>query len=285
MPRSKKKSAARPNVRQTGQNAPNTDSQDAPSDDPPPKSLVEKILSGPRFILATALTVAIGAAIPKIVEISSERLLPEIHAVAKEDDNNINDWSQATADAIDFKTARQLFVDGEIFSDPAIKARLIKTNLQGAKLVIEGSRAEAVRIVGMRARVRKVTPVVSGTLFRYGPQGGEKSIRVAFDLKSPNPIAREVLDTSSPTIRLGAYYFASQSELLKKGESKVFEITTIAGPNTYEWDIQIDLAAQGRTWSIYRPDKPFRVSGVPRKYVHQYEFNLATNRWDRIKDK
>lgn len=29
---------------------------------------------------------AIGAAIPKIVEISSERLLPDIHAVAKEDE-------------------------------------------------------------------------------------------------------------------------------------------------------------------------------------------------------
>ncbi|GAA0827954.1 hypothetical protein ACFQVD_36420 [Streptosporangium amethystogenes subsp. fukuiense] len=282
MPKSKKKSAARPQVRQVRQD---TQTADGPSDDPPPKSLVEKILSGPRFILATALTVAIGAAIPKIVEISSERFLPEIHAVAKEDDTNINDWSQSTADAIDFKTARQLSGDGDVFNDPAIKARLVKTNLQGVKLIIEGSRTEAVRIVGMRARVLKVAPVVSGTLFQYGPQGGEKSLRVAFDLKSPNPIAREVLNSSFRGLRLGAYYFATQSELLKKGESKVFEITTVAGPHTYEWDIQIDLAAQGRTWSIYRPEKPFRVSGLSQRYVNKYEFNLGPNRWDRTKNK
>ncbi|MER5622013.1 hypothetical protein ABT061_13325 [Streptosporangium sp. NPDC002544] len=277
MSKSKRKSAARPNVQQIR--------QDTPPDDPPPKSLGEKLLSGPRFILATALTVAIGAAIPKIVEISSERLLPDIHAVAKEDETGINDWSQVTADAIDFKTARQLSDGGELFNDSAVKARLVKANLQGAKLIIEGSRTEAVRIVGIRARVLKVTPVISGTLFRYGPQGEEKSLKVGFDLKSPNPIAREVLDSLSPTVKLGAYYFASQSELLKKGESKVFEITTIAGPHTYEWDIQIDLAAQGRTWSIYRPDKPFRVSGLSGKYAHQYDFTLGPNRWDRIKSK
>ncbi|MFI6451877.1 hypothetical protein ACIBF6_10005 [Streptosporangium amethystogenes] len=277
MSKSKRKSAARPNAQQVR--------QDTPPDDPPPKSLGAKLLSGPRFILATVLTVAIGAAIPKIIEISSERLLPEIHAVAKEDDDVIDDWSQVTADAIDFRTARKLSDGGQIFGDPAIKARLIKTNLQGVKLIIEGSRTEAVRIIGMRARVLKVTPVISGTLFRYGPQGGDKSIKVGFDLKSPNPIAREVLESSSPNIKLGAYYFASQSELLKKGESKVFEITTIAGPYTYKWDIQIDLAAQGRTWSIYRPDRPFRVSGVSRKYVHQYEFDLGPNRWDRAKGK
>ncbi|MET8047380.1 hypothetical protein ABZU75_07220 [Streptosporangium sp. NPDC005286] len=41
MSKSKRKSAARPNVQQIR--------QDAPPDDPPPKSLGEKLLSGPRF--------------------------------------------------------------------------------------------------------------------------------------------------------------------------------------------------------------------------------------------
>ncbi|WP_157246662.1 hypothetical protein [Nonomuraea typhae] len=249
-----------------------------------PKPLWERLLSGPRFVVVTVLTVAIGAAVPRVIDMTANGVLPEIHAVAKEDDQLTEDFSKSSPEVIGPGVAAGLARGERIFGDPEVTARLVKTGLQGVRLVIEGSRSDAVRIIGMRARVRATRPVVAGTYFELGPEGEESSVPVGFDLASPQPIAREVLNTSTPGVKLGRFYFGGRSVELKKGESRVYDVTAIAGPFTYEWDIQIDLAAQGRTWSVYRPERPLIVSGRAARYAAAYKYDASTHRWVPLKE-
>ncbi|MEV7010822.1 hypothetical protein [Streptosporangium sp. NPDC051022] len=227
---------------------------------------------------------AIGAAVPKVVDLAADGVLPEIHVIAKEDDDFLKDWSRSSPDAIGPGVVAGLVHGEQIFGDPKVAARLVKTEMQGVRLVVEGARNEAVRIIGMRARVHKTRPVVAGTYFSFGPQGEEDSVKVGFDLGSPQPIARDVLEKEG--VQLGGPYFGGRSVVLKKGESKVYDVTAVAGPFTYEWDIQIDLAAQGRIWSVYRPERPLVVSGKATKYAAAYEFDLGEDpgRWIPLKD-
>ncbi|MEU6714028.1 hypothetical protein ABZ897_21375 [Nonomuraea sp. NPDC046802] len=253
-------------------------------EEPEQKPLWERLLSGPRFVVVTVLTVAIGAAVPKVIDMTANSVLPEVHAIAMEEDQVTKDWSKSSPDVIAPHMLAGLVRGEQMFGDPKVAARLVKTGVQGVRLVIEGSRNEAVRIIGMRARVHKTRPVVAGTYFKFGPQGEEDSVQVGFDLRSPQPLARDILDQAD--VHLGALYFGGRSVVLKKGESKVYDVTAIAGSFTYEWDIQIDLAAQGRTWSIYRPERPLVVSGKATKYSAAYEFDIASDpgRWVPLKE-
>jgi hypothetical protein len=122
------------------------------------------------------------------------------------------------------------------------------------KLVIEGLRADTVRVIGMRARLDQPRGApLTGTLLYAPTQEGIDITEIGFDLDENDPVARTVSENASPraTDYFGASYFGTQqTKTLQRGEQEVFQITARTLRSYLEWHIEVTLLVDGDEQTI-----------------------------------
>jgi hypothetical protein len=133
----------------------------------------------------------------------------------------------------------------------------VDPNLSIVKIVAEGNRDNAVRILGMRALKRCRSPL-TGTLFLEGSEAGDDSIMIGFDLDSDDANARVATPIS---IGRGSY-FASKTISLKDGEQQVLQVLASTRRYYCEYRLQMSVLDEGKTVTevIGDGNEPFRVS-------------------------
>lgn len=245
------------------------------------KSLLGKLLSVPRIMLATVVTAAIGAAVPRMVDFFYDEASSDIRVAVLQNDVTV-DWSSATSAIISRKKADRLIRDRDIFSDKTLYGSLVKANEQSVEMVIEGARSDAIRIIDMRAVVVSRRAPVSGTLFVYGPQGGDDSIKLGFDLNQQVASARKILKGGCDC-KLGKPYFSYKGEVIEKGKSRSFQIIALAGPYTYDWKIRVQFVVRGEIRTRDFPEKPLTLTGKPKRYARVYRLDMREPpRWETL---
>jgi len=172
------------------------------------------------------------------------------------------------------------------------------------KVIVEGHRNQAVRIVGMRALITSRTPPVQGyTLIGPGPEGEGQSVPIAFNLDEPDPIAR----VPNPGLPwgfedfFGGPAFADYTVSLAKGEQQVFEIGARTKNYDVRWTIELTVLVDGeeRRFTADINGKPIETSalliaGDPSlkgpmgadisRYAEVYKFSMDTRQtFDRLK--
>jgi hypothetical protein len=110
------------------------------------------------------------------------------------------------------------------------------------KLIVQGGRHETVRMVGMRAVIKKRSDPLSGTLM-WGPaQGGENVTQLGLNLDEAAPAARVVEHGEFGTAHFGAPYFdTKQTKTLTNGEQEVFLVEARTTNHYVEWCIELEL--------------------------------------------
>ncbi|MEW9527971.1 hypothetical protein [Microbispora sp. NPDC049125] len=127
-----------------------------------------------------------------------------------------------------------------------------------AKIVLRGNRDERVRVTGIRAEPRCTRPL-DGALFFNPPGGDEPSIRIGFDLDSPDPAARLVAH--------GGWkgdYFRSKTISLDRGEDVVLEMVARTDAHYCEFTLTVQTLTGGvqETLPVDDRGRPFRVSAL-----------------------
>jgi hypothetical protein len=133
----------------------------------------------------------------------------------------------------------------------------VDPSLSIVKIVVEGNRDNAVRILGMRALKHCQAPL-TGTLFLDPTAGADDSVMIGFDLDSDDTNARVATQVS---IGLRPY-FGSKTISLKGGEQQVLQIFAATSRYYCEYRLQMTVLDEGRTVTevIGNGNAPFRVT-------------------------
>jgi hypothetical protein len=137
-------------------------------------------------------------------------------------------------------------------------------------LQLTGQRSLPVDVVGMRIRVLRRQPPLTGTLLLGpGPQGSNPNIVLRATVDDPAPKLTEV---NGDTV-VQQPYFASHHISLSRGETVPVALSTEAVHGYCEWDIAIEYVADGKSAVMYvgrngivhgdRDPRPFAVSALP----------------------
>lgn len=157
------------------------------------------------------------------------------------------------------------------FPERVGKVELIPaSSAQMVHLQLTGQRSLPVDVVGMRIRVLRRQPPLTGTLLLGpGPQGSNPNIVLRATVDDPAPKLTEV---NGDTV-VQQPYFASHHISLSRGETVPIALSTEAVHGYCEWDIAIEYIADGKSAVMYvgrngivhgdRDDRPFAVSALP----------------------
>jgi hypothetical protein len=149
------------------------------------------------------------------------------------------------------------------------------------QLIIQGNHEAPTVIRAMRAHILTREPPLSGTLIYGPPQGEEHVIDIAFDLDSPDPIARRVDELGIPV----EPYFAKTFLTLRSGESMTFSIRAYTSKHYYEWEIEIEalIGGQDRILFVRDPERrPFHTTAFADSYDSVYSLNFEAARFIRM---
>ncbi|TYB56803.1 hypothetical protein FXF51_42600 [Nonomuraea sp. PA05] len=140
----------------------------------------------------------------------------------------------------------------------------VETTQSTYELELEGNRQKPVRITNMRLDANCREPLTD-TLFFSPPQGDAPTVKIGFDLDSPNPIAqyaKEHEDGPGFPYRFTGDYFADQKYELKNGEQATFRVTARTFKHYCEFRIRLSLLADSKpaTQIIDDMGRPFRIS-------------------------
>ncbi|GAA2874231.1 hypothetical protein GCM10010517_34880 [Streptosporangium fragile] len=127
-------------------------------------------------------------------------------------------------------------------------------------LLLEGGRGD-VRVVDIRPRIRRSTPILTGAYFAPDSGGQSDVIPLRADLDRP--------DTSLKTIekdgKSGKRYFSVKQIDLKRGERETLAITFTASRSTVEFDLEVTLFTGGELRKQViggADDGVFRITGA-----------------------
>jgi hypothetical protein len=133
----------------------------------------------------------------------------------------------------------------------------VDTNLSIVKIVVEGNRDSAVRILGIRALKHCQSPLI-GTLFLDPAAGADDNIMIGFDLDSADTNARVATQVS-----IGQRpYFSSKTISLKAKEQQVLQVFARTHRYYCEYRLQMTVLDEGKTVTevIGNGKEPFRVT-------------------------
>jgi hypothetical protein len=134
------------------------------------------------------------------------------------------------------------------------------------RVSLQGGSETTVQVAGVSVRIVRRHPLLDGTLLMGPPPGcggiEPHELRIDLDTSPPRILAEEPEDQD--------LLFS-----LRQGEWEVFDIIATADKALYQWQLELDVIAQGRseTITIDNNGKPFVTSGspdVPRFYWDPY---------------
>ncbi|WP_285635591.1 hypothetical protein [Actinoallomurus iriomotensis] len=123
--------------------------------------------------------------------------------------------------------------------------------------------ASQVRVDRIRLASQCRDPL-AGTVFYSPPAGPAMPIgKIGFDLDSPAPVARKLVDGDSGQ-QLGADYFADNVQYLKKDDGFAYRVVARTSKHYCEFRILVDASADGvsQTTTVDDQGRPFRVSAL-----------------------
>jgi hypothetical protein len=125
------------------------------------------------------------------------------------------------------------------------------------KLVLEGRRAEEVRIIDILPELVERKEPAQGTFFDVPPQGVDDDFKLYLDLDSPNLS----LLTADP--EPGRPFFESKTISLKDREQVVLQIHVVAGTHYYSYRFKIIyfIGTEKREQIVGNGDAPFEITG------------------------
>lgn len=110
--------------------------------------------------------------------------------------------------------------------------------------------------------IKSCTSPLRGTLFLAPPQAGDFSIRMGFNLDSPEPVALEIHGNQIPDS--APYYFADYTVSINPGAQQVFDLFAQALNHACTFRYRATIL-EGKT-KVYQVigdgNEPFRVSGL-----------------------
>ncbi|WP_432902250.1 hypothetical protein ACQP1S_01505 [Micromonospora matsumotoense] len=129
----------------------------------------------------------------------------------------------------------------------------------------------------IRARVLKRSAPMSGTLIFQGSQGDGEPLSIGFDLDEPESIAR-VIRPKDET--LGAAYGDHRALTLSPGEPVTLDVQAYTDRSYCEWvvELELDLHGERRIQVVDDHGRPFRSTGLARRYQDRYHAHLL-NGW------
>ncbi|ROO86632.1 hypothetical protein EDD29_4206 [Actinocorallia herbida] len=140
----------------------------------------------------------------------------------------------------------------------------VEARYSTVEVELEGNRAGPVRITDIRA-VADCSEPLSGTYFDGSPQGGEKVVKIGFDLDSRSPVAQKMeRRAGEDEPRFAGPYFADEKYSLHNGEQLTVRLTARAFNGFCEYRYELELIVAGKPTTQLFPsksDEPFRVSG------------------------
>ena len=200
--------------------------------------------------LVTAVATALVTNVPKTVQNVLGDDKPKISV--NDDSATLSDLSAVYAEEID----RPKGGISSDLPDGGVKAGRTRT-----KIVVYNSTGAPLRITDIRARITKRTEALIGALVARTSQG-EGSEVMGIGLWQNPPIARVLGGPND----IGEAYFAVQSIDIGKDQSQVIEVTAIADPHYYEYDIDITYHRSGEQQTVVARDDSLRVSGYAPSY-------------------
>ncbi|HEY3683124.1 MAG TPA: hypothetical protein VGL93_08800 [Streptosporangiaceae bacterium] len=232
-------------------------------------------MSGPKFVLGVVVTALVGFGVPKLAGYLENEAADPVQVHAEFDRDAILDGSVASRGVtpVGVNSPQSLKAFSTNYQE---SGDLVKVGVQGFKVVIGSVGDSDLTITDMRAVVVKRTPVLAGSLFFITAQG-EKNIQLAFELSSPNPVAREVSQRGpKPTdLGIGDAYFESDHVTVGPHHNKVFQLVAYPGRQTYEYKFRVKMVYNGKTLirTIPAGDRTYRLSGYSRDYATGYQWN------------
>ncbi|MFJ6195061.1 hypothetical protein [Micromonospora sp. NPDC092111] len=132
-------------------------------------------------------------------------------------------------------------------------------------------------VTQIRARVRKRSEPMSGAFLFRGSQGDGSPLEIGFDLDEPDSVAR-VIKPDDET--LGAAYVDRRSLTLSPGEPLTIDVQAHTTRSYCEWviELELDLDGEKRTQVVDDHGRPFRSTGLARRYQERYYVHLL-NGW------
>jgi hypothetical protein len=126
------------------------------------------------------------------------------------------------------------------------------------RIILQGNRNEAVRIVNIQPAQLHRVPPLNGVLFDIGAQGENSNIQMGFDLDQPTPQALAFHDTTLTN----EPYFATHSISLAKGEQAVLIVQAKTSCYSADFKLRVNYLINGQAKSVIIGDhaRPFRVT-------------------------
>jgi hypothetical protein len=216
--------------------------------------------------LLTALVVAVGKQLFPTPDVADRLRLgqPPI-------DVTVTPWATLSAvpgaasrDRLDTPALRPE-IDGRAPGDLPVNLPIVAAGSMSISLELRGQRSAGVDIVGMRVRVLRQGPPLTGTiLLGPGPQGASEKVVLETTVDDPVPRLAEA-GSRQP-------YFTGHHVTLGLDELFLLTLAPAAARSSLQWDLAIEWVADGRIGTEYvgaggvvtgdHDPRPFEITAV-----------------------
>ncbi|WP_141725299.1 hypothetical protein [Micromonospora pallida] len=146
------------------------------------------------------------------------------------------------------------------------------------RIELLGQWVKPVPVTGIRARVDRRLPPLSGTYLYQGSEGAEEPLEIGFDLDEPKSVARTRQEGSG---ELGEAYFDRHSLTLSLDEPLSIDIQAQTSQSYCEWVIEMTLLVDNKEEVLVVDDygKPFRSTALAPHYGARYHLSVTDGQW------
>jgi hypothetical protein len=265
--------------RRIGRGSPGRTSEPATERDPEaPRSRLRRVASSPLAVLVaavsalvTALVVGVGQELfPK--ENLADRLRPgdAIGVTVSTEEPQAAVPGAVARERLDSPDSQKAIeAIRPPFSDAVANVPLVPASQTRIFLQLTGQRSQPVNVIGMRIRVLRREPPLTGTfLLGPGPQGDTADLVLQATVDDPAPKLSEPAGGS-----IQQPYFSTHHASLSRGQTVPIVMFMKAAHCYCEWDVAIEYVSDGKTGVTHvgksgimrgaRGDRPFAITALP----------------------